>query len=66
MKPNDIVQPTALCLSLIRRFSKCHRGIALTYPDRYKAVMVKWDHRPEPVMMAGRYVEACDEDTHQL
>lgn len=57
MKPNDIVQPSKMCMENIHKFKPWHRGIVLGYPDRYQAVNIKWDHKRFEVVMAGRYVE---------
>lgn len=59
MRPNDVIQPTKLCRGIISRFKPWHRGTVLEYPDRHNCVMVQWDHKKKPEMMAGRYVEAA-------
>jgi hypothetical protein len=57
MKPNDIVQPTRLALSMIKQLRPSHRGVVLSWPDRYKCVLVKWKLKKKAYLMAGRYVE---------
>lgn len=61
MKPNEIVQPTVLCMNIIHRFKPHHRGITLSYPDQYDAVDVQWNHIKKHVLMAGRYIEHAEE-----
>lgn len=56
MRPNDIVQPTQLCMDTIYTYKAYHRGVVLSYPDRYGVVRVKWYHKKFEVPMAVRYV----------
>lgn len=57
MRPDDIVQPTELCLQIIHKFKPHHRGTVLARPDRYHCVSVLWKHKTKPMLMARRYVE---------
>lgn len=57
LRPNDIVRPSALCLATIRRFRSEHRGVVMAYPDRYRTVLIKWNHKPKVTLMARRYID---------
>jgi hypothetical protein len=59
MKPEDVVQPTELCLKTIYTFKSWHRGIALAFPDKFNCIMVKWHHKKKPFLMAARYIESA-------
>lgn len=62
MRPSDIVKPTAACLETIHKFKSWHRGTVQARPDRYRCIRVQWDHKPKPMLMAGRYVELAAAD----
>lgn len=57
LRPDDIVQPTELCLTIIKQFQPYHRGVVQSRTDRYKCVNVKWGHCKKITLMARRYVE---------
>lgn len=63
MKPNEIVQPTPLaCRQMYRTFMPWHRGVALSYPDQYNCVWVKWTHKKSKYRMAGKFIEGIKLD----